>query len=169
MASIGLTTLIPYRERIISRLTGEPIDIPAFRLCCRAYWVPVENQNDWSSRELLPNRIFEAVVDTGAGFTILPYEIWSRCESEVRWIGSNEQNPCVSIAGAVIGYRLGRILLSIFDHDGRCFPTAWTFAKLLEPHEEFQTPVIGLRSPFLMNGRRIENVSSEPPAWRLSD
>jgi hypothetical protein len=66
----------------------------------------------------------QAVVDTGAPFTILPKQVWSALDQRraVEWVahppGIGGRLPVIQIAGAPYDYRLGRVDVQVARLDG---------------------------------------------------
>jgi hypothetical protein len=113
-------------------------------------------------------RLFEAVVDTGASLTNLPFHVWAAAEAEIRWL-NREDTDSIAIGGREHDFRLGRVLLAASDEKGRWMPPAWTLARCLAETEDPIPALLGLMSPFLMSGRRIRHAESpaDRPEWWL--
>jgi hypothetical protein len=109
-------------------------------------------------------------VDTGASLTNLPFDVWTRAESDIRWLERADSDP-IAIGGTRHPFRLGRVLLAAMDWQGRWMPPAWTLARCLAETDEPIPALLGLMSPFLMGGRWVRHAEghTDRPEWWLED
>jgi hypothetical protein len=163
-------------EQLVYRATGEVISHPAYRLMVRMEFVHPDKVFSWRPRkDSRQARRFDAVVDTGASLSNIPYEIWEPFASEIRWIKTANQENIIRVGGMSIRYRLGRVMLAVIDNDLHWMPPAWTVARFWDYYEDVPPPLLGLSSPFLMNGRTIRHAissrsgSAAVPVWWLED
>jgi len=174
LARLRLRTRV-YPENLTYAGTGEKIPVPTLRLFIALNFVAPDQQPHWRpSKEVNQLRRFDAVVDTGAMLTNIPYEIWEPFASEIRWPYSESTD--VRVAGITLSYHLGRVMLAALDNDNRWMPPAWTLARCWHYKEDAPSPLLGLTSPFLTNNRNLRHVgpagkdiSERPPEWWLED
>jgi hypothetical protein len=156
----------------------EIVPIPCYKLYVRMCFVPPEQEREWRPPpQFREERLFEAIVDTGASLTNLPYDVWSATGGpgggEIRGLEVAERDD-VRIGGQTFTYRLGQVLLAALDWRGRWMPPSWTTVRCLDEQEDADEPVpplLGLLSPFLTNGRLIRHVdaNADLPEWWLED
>ncbi len=160
MARLVLYSRIDSTDAFVYRGVTPPevISIPNYKPIIRLYIVPPEFADGWRPNgELDRRRRTDAIVDTGASVTNLPFEVWSEFEGEIRWLERVEDDP-VRVGGRSHSYRLGRVRLAATDRDGRWMPPVWTLARCLAETDEPIPPLLGLLSPFLMDRHRIRHV-----------
>lgn len=173
MPRLRLQTRTEYTIDCAYRGTTPPqtVSLPGYKPYVRLYLIPPTAERGWRPPKRLDQaRRFAAIVDTGSSISNLPYEVWGGIASEVRWLEQTEPET-VGIGGESYPFRLGRVLLAAVDWQGRWMPPEWTVARLLEPTAEPIPPLLGLLSPFLMNGRRLrhEDTNVDTPIYWLED
>jgi hypothetical protein len=96
--------------------------------------------------------------------------MWIDIESEIRWLDRVDSDP-VAIGGTTHSFRLGRVLLAAMDWQGRGMSPAWTLARCLDETDEPIPALLGLMSPFLTQGRRMQHAetAADRPEWWLED
>ncbi len=174
MARLRLRTRT-HTEDLTYTGTGEVVAMPTFRLFVGLHFVRPNEQPNWRPRaEINQLRRFDAVVDTGAMLTNIPYEIWEPFANEIQWPTSVSGQ--VKVAGVNLSYQLGRVMLAALDNDNRWMPPAWTVARCWHYKENAPSPLLGLTSPFLTNNRSLRHTSptgkgvgEEQPEWWLED
>lgn len=173
MAHLVLRTRIDSVDTTIYRGVKPPdtVSIPNYKPILRLYLVPPDAPDGWRPQGGVERaRRADAIVDTGASVTNLPFEVWSEFEGEIRWLERVDDDP-VRVGGRVHNYRLGRVRLAATDQFGRWMPPAWALARCLNESDEPIPPLLGLLSPFLMNGRRFRHnlTPTDLPEWWLED
>lgn len=173
MARLTLQTRIDSTDEYVYRGVTPPeiVAVPNYKPYIRLYLVPPTVDDGWRPSGN-PDRVrrLNAIVDTGASITNLPFEVWSGFEGEIRWLERVAEDP-VRVGGREHRYRLGRVRLAAPDQFGRWMPPAWTLARCLEQTDDPIPSLLGLLSPFLTNGRLIRHVdaNSDRPQWWLED
>lgn len=105
--------------------------------------------------------VLDAVVDTGAPLSSFPRNIWSIFEQQIEWLelhdaGTSPVGPFVSIAGHRYPFRLGRIVVTVADFEGRRLTPAPILALFLdEPPGVRPPPVLLGLSRGILEGRRM--------------
>lgn len=173
MARLALHTRIDSSDEHVYRGVTPPeiVSIPNYKPVIRLYLVPPDAPDGWRPQGVLERtRRADAIVDTGASLTNLPFEVWSEFTGELRWLERVSAEP-VRVGGREHTYRLGRVRLAATDQSGRWMPPAWVLARCLAECEEPIPPLLGLLSPFLMNGRRFRHnpTPADLPEWWLED
>ena len=172
MARLLLRTREDFVLPIFHRGAAQIVPIPCYHPYIRMCAVTPGEEHGWrppKRREQL--RSFEAIVDTGASLTNLPFDVWTRVESEIRWLDRADADV-IAIGGQAHDFRLGRVLLAAMDSQRRWMPPAWTLARCLDEKTDEPIPaLLGLLSPFLMSGRRVRHVegNADRPEWWLED
>lgn len=162
MARLHLETRPAFYVPYWYRGTPNPtrIDIPNYKLYVLLYAVPPDERPGWRPDELEEERTFEAMVDTGASLTSLPYHIWQRFEDDIRWLDRVDDEP-IGLGGETYPYRLGRVLLAALDLDGRWLPPGWATVRCLDDSPEPIPALLGLQSPFLAGRRLLRHVGHD--------
>lgn len=172
MAHLKLETRIDFTVPYVYRGVTPPelIAIPNYKAYVRLTFVPPVERDWHPDRNQAVARRFEAIVDTGASLSSLPYQIWAAYESEIRWIERADDDP-IALGGEILHYRLGRVLLAATDLDGRWFPPEWTLARCLQETESPLPALLGLQWPFLTGGHRLrhDGLPGEQPTWWLEE
>jgi hypothetical protein len=173
VARLALQTRIDSTDECLYRGVTPPevVAIPNYKPYIRLYITPPDVPDGWRPNDTLDRaRRLNAIVDTGASISHLPFEVWSEFTGEIRWLDRADA-ASVRVGGAEHNYRLGRVRLAATDRDGRWMPPAWTLARCLDETDEPIPPLLGLLSPFLMNGRRFHhrNANADLPEWWLED
>jgi hypothetical protein len=175
LARLRLRTRIQ-SENIVYPGTGETVPAPTFRLHVSLHFV-----NPGASKEWKPNgqidqlRRFDAIVDTGAMLTNIPYEIWEPFAAEIQWPKTVSEENIVHVAGASLSYQLGRVMLAAMDNDNRWMPPVWTLARCWHYADESPPPLLGLTSAFFTQKRRLRHSGDSfhstyaIPEWWLED
>jgi hypothetical protein len=157
-------------EEIRYRGTGEIVAMPTYRLYLSLHFVPPESASDWRPRGQLDQlRRFDAIVDTGAQLSCLPFEIWEPFESEIQWLTTVPERQLIRLAGVTTEYRLGRILLGATDTENRWLPPTWIVARCCRATDLPFPSLLGLTSSLLMSERRIRHQASTSPSWWLEE
>jgi hypothetical protein len=158
-----LDTRAEYTIPRVYRGTAAPeiVSIPCYKLYVRMYLVPPGEERGWRPPpQFRQERLFDAIVDTGASLTNLPHGVWSEIAGsdggEVRDLELAERET-VSLGGRTHTFRLGRVLLAAMDWRGRWMPPAWTTVRCLDETDDPPPALLGLLSPFLMAHHRIRH------------
>ncbi len=84
MARLRLRTRI-HTEELTYPGTGEVIPMPIFRLHVGLHFVSPTAASNWQpSGQIDQLRRFDAIVDTGAMLTNIPYEVWEPFSAEIQ-------------------------------------------------------------------------------------
>lgn len=118
----------------------------------------------------------QAVIDTGAPASILPWRVWSDLDKrgDVTWIGGTNpgSGPHITVFGANHTFRLGRVRLEIVDFGtGQLAPRDVTVICTDDPQiapPNLQLPlVLGLAD--VMHGRTLRvEASADGQRWTAS-
>ncbi len=179
MARIQLVTRIdhalPY-FRPADR-SGLPSSLPGYRLrLTLVFTEPDADPDTHSSNGANSPRRVAAVLDTGAPFAALGYELWRPFVDEIRFL---PQPPLASgrprrltILGGHWEYQLAHVRFGATDGDGRWLPAAWAPTLLLADARPVNgLALLGLRTP-LLERRRLRHSGNTPedlPIWWLED
>ena len=132
--------------------------MPSYRLLTSLYFASADDQDDWQpENELDQPRRFDAVVDTGARLTTLPYAVWQPFTDEIHLLEVKQSQRTIYVKGNTYSYRLGRVLLAAVDNNDRWLPPARTIVCCLDYHPDPPPALLGLTSPFLSNNRRLRH------------
>lgn len=173
MARLRLQTRTEYTVECAYRGTTPPqtVWVPGYKPYVRLHVVKPDTEHGWRPpKSPDESRTFDAVVDTGASISNLPYAVWSPFESDVRWLERTAADT-VGLGGDSYGFRLGRVLIAASDWQGRWMPPEWTLARCLDETPDPVPPLLGLLSPFLTRGRRVrhDDAHTDTPAYWLED
>lgn len=157
--------------------TGEIVSMPTCRLLIGLHFVAPTARRDWKpTGQIDQMRRFDAVVDTGAMLTNIPYDVWEPFASEIEWPSAIPAQNAVQVAGTSLTYQLGRVMLAAIDNENRWMEPAWTVARCWHFCENAPPPLLGLTSPFFMNNKRLRNAGptgndagEKLPEWWLED
>ncbi len=149
--------------------------MPIFRLYASLYFSPPLSEfKRLALGQIDQRRRFDAVVDTGARLTTLPYSIWKPFQNEIEFAHDLSREPRqITVGAKTTAYVLGRIRLAALDDDNRWLPLVWTVARCLDSRPDPHEALLGLTSPFLMNKRKLINkrdaLSRSGPEWWIED
>lgn len=164
--------------RLATYPQGTAWNQPRYRIFIHLHFVTPDQKWSKPRGELDKSREAFATVDTGASLTNLPLHVWQPFESELRLETGQQPEATIAIGGQRIPYRLAWVFLAASDSYGNWMPPAWTLARchLNEDYENLVPTVLGLTSPFLMEGRCIQQRGTlkstdgrEIPQWWLKD
>ncbi len=179
MAHVRLVTRIDHSQPYFrpSDRSGLPSSLPGYRLRLRLNFVEPNSDPDTRPTGVAEvSRRVEAVLDTGAPFTTLGYDLWQPFADEIRFLPQPQlasgQPRRLTVLGGRWEYQLGHVRLAATDGEGRWLPAVWTPTLLLAPAGPVNgLALLGLRTP-LLDRRRVRHAGTTPddlPVWWLED
>lgn len=182
MARINLTTRGAFgvRYQHPNERPGTTTLIRTYHVYISLFVAPRGSGENWRPRgNVGHDRRFEAVVDTGAPITILPFGFWQQFAADVDILAQPSADSQLQIGGSSRNGQLGRLRLGAVDADGHWMPADWTVAIFLdEPSAtgDLRTPLLGLNSHLMLHNRRLRHTRfsegddhATVPEWCLED